>query len=202
MVSAPCTHRSTVTGTKETGREALVVSVGQPAQSGPPGATAPPLTVGTGLAGADPDADADAEAARVAVCVGPTLDGPVPDATAADCVLAHPVASAAAASSGTARAAARLAVRPGRRHRPARSDEIRGSEEARGSNTIRATDENVLMRVPRFCGTPLRRLPGAPGFTQPRVSRASRRPRHGRLARGNATHRQPGRRRVNTVNGT
>src|SRR5580692_11397612 len=50
IVWAPFTHRSTLTGTKDTGRDTLVASVGQPTQADCPEATGPPLTVGTGAA--------------------------------------------------------------------------------------------------------------------------------------------------------
>src|ERR1700733_4478963 len=49
-VWAPLTHRSTLTGTKDTGRLAVGAFDGQPTQGGPPATTGPPLTVGTGAA--------------------------------------------------------------------------------------------------------------------------------------------------------
>jgi hypothetical protein len=133
MAWTPFTHRSTLTGTKDTGSDTLVAPAGQPAHSGWPGTTGPSLIVGTGVtaadAGGEPAADAGAGAAVDAAAdaaddavgaVAPPVD-----------TLAHPAASAPAASSGATAAAVRRPAGP-----PARAiDEI-----------------SVLMPVPRFCG--------------------------------------------------
>jgi hypothetical protein len=146
MVSAPFTHRSTLTGTKDTGSDALVAPVGQPTQADWPGPTGPSLIVGTGVAGAAAADDAGGDAAADAGADAPVDAGG--DAAADDAdgagaapaalpasVLPHPATSAAAASSGTAAAAVR---RPG---------------PASPGRPARATDEiSVLMSVPRFCG--------------------------------------------------
>src|ERR1700722_6656817 len=91
MVSAPFTHRSTLTGTKDTGSDTLTAPVGQPAQAGSPGTTPPPLTVGTGVAAADAEEAADAGACAGGAPTAPPL-----------CALPQPAASAPAASSGRA----------------------------------------------------------------------------------------------------
>jgi hypothetical protein len=156
IVCAPFTHRSTLTGTKDTGSAVLVAPLGQPTHAGSPGTAFPPLTVGTGVADADGPAGAVAcpPAALLAVLLGAALFAVLPGAAllavlpgaAPVCALPHPAASAPATSSGTATAAAR---------RPARAlDETRAIEES-----------GVLMPVPRFCGTPLRRPRPAHGFT-------------------------------------
>src|SRR6185437_10194071 len=93
IVCAPFTHRSTLTGTNDAGRGPLATPAGQPTQAGSPGTTRPPLTVGTGVAGADGPAGAVA-------CPGaPVLEpgAPAPGAAPA-CTLPHPVTSAPAAS--------------------------------------------------------------------------------------------------------
>ncbi len=69
MASTPFTHRSTLTGTKDTGSDTLVAPVGQPAQAGSPATTRPPLTVGTGVTDAEAAADEEEAAAAVA-CAG------------------------------------------------------------------------------------------------------------------------------------
>src|SRR6201996_9607182 len=143
MVSAPFTHRSTLTGTKDTGSDTLTAPVGQPTQAGWPGSSGPSLIVGTGVAGAADDADgapADAGGDAAADDADGAVAGAAP-AAPPPCTLPHPATSAPTASSGTAAAAVR---RPG---------------PASPSRAARATDEiSVLMSVPRFCGTPLRRL--------------------------------------------
>src|ERR1700761_3219108 len=98
IVCALFTHRSTLTGTKDTGSAALVASVGQPTQATVPSGTGPPLTVGTGVA------DVDGAAGAVALLGAP--------AGAPDCAAPHPAASAPAASNGTAKAHARRPARP------------------------------------------------------------------------------------------
>jgi hypothetical protein len=149
MVSAPFWHRSTLTGTKDTGSDTLFAPAGQPVQAGSPGTTRPPLVVGTGVADADA-AVADTAGKTDAFAAGAAL-----------CVLAHPAASAPAASSGTARAAARPTGLPSGRNRLAR--ETRESDEV-----------DVLIAVPRFSATPLRRPPAARGFTRAQVLPRSR----------------------------
>jgi len=67
----PFTHRSTLTGTKDTGSGALVAFVGQPAQANPLTATDPPPTGGT--TGVGPDG-----AATTVACPGaPLLASPL-----------------------------------------------------------------------------------------------------------------------------
>jgi hypothetical protein len=138
MVWAPFTHRSTLTGTKDTGSDTLVAPVGQPTQADWPGTTGPSLIVGTGVAGAaapdDAGGDAPADAGADAAADDAAGAGAAPAALPA-CALPHPATSAAAASSGAAAAAVR---RPG---------------PASPGRPARATDEiSVLMSVPRFYG--------------------------------------------------
>ena len=104
MVWAPFTHRSTLTGTKDTGSDTLVAPVGQPAQAGSPATTRPPLTVGTGVAGrraatpATPRTDAPTRCAPRTRAARRSVRGR--GGAAAVCALPHPAASAPAASSG------------------------------------------------------------------------------------------------------
>ena len=60
--------------------------------------------------------------------------------------------------------------RPARRRRAAARGAAGRRPGPAARRPARATDEiSVLMSVPRFCGTPLRRPPARPGFTRPRV---------------------------------
>jgi hypothetical protein len=129
IVWAPFTHRSTATGTNETGRLDVGALAGHPAQAGSPGVTRPPLTVGTGAAGPDdpaaPDDPADpagpdgtAEAEAEAKDAEGAADAAVADAVGADppdgapaCVVPHPAARVPAASSAAATAPTRVPVR-------------------------------------------------------------------------------------------
>jgi hypothetical protein len=150
-VWAPLTHRSTLTGTKDTGKLAVGACDGQPTQAGSPPTTGPPLTVGTGVAdpddtvgAADPEGAADppdpdgAADAVVADAVGVTP----PDGEPA-CDVPHP-ASATAASSAEAMAHARG---------PAGRAGVIGAF-------------GVVMAVPRFSGHPLDGARVAGGFTR------------------------------------
>jgi hypothetical protein len=162
IVWTPFTHRSTATGTNETGRAAVGALSGQPAQAGWPGVTGPPLTVGTGVADPDGPAGADGRAeaadadgrAEVEGDAGDAVDAPVADAVGVDpldgapaCVVPHPAASAPAESSTAVTANARV---PGRR-----------------AAAIGAF--GVLMAVPRFSGHHLDGARAAGGFTRSRV---------------------------------
>jgi hypothetical protein len=167
IVSALFTHRSTVTGTNDTGRLELGALAGQPAQATSPAATCPPLTVGTGAAVDDGAAEAVGPLVGPLVAVPPAAVLPAvlpalpavppaagpPDALGPAPVLAdvpltlavpHPAASAPAATSPLATAHARR----------------------RG----RVTDAiGVLISVPRFYGHHLDASRPVPGFMTPRL---------------------------------
>jgi NAD(P) transhydrogenase len=156
IVWAPFTHRSTATGTKETGRLAVGALAGHPAQAGSPGVVRPPLTVGTGAVDpndwADPDGTAEAEAeakdaegaagADVADAVGADPCGGAPAR-----VVPHPAASVPAASSAAVTAHTRV---------PAPRAAAIGAF-------------CVFMALPRFSGHLLDGARVADGFTSSRV---------------------------------
>jgi len=88
-------HRSTATGTKDTGSGPRVACCGQPVQAGSPDVTGPPVAVGTGVLLTD-----GGELVAVLPVADPPPAPPPAPGDGAETV-PHPAASAPAASSGT-----------------------------------------------------------------------------------------------------
>jgi hypothetical protein len=163
IVSAPFTHRSTFTGTNDTGRLALGALAGQPAQATSPAATCPPLTVGTGAAVDDGAGEA------VGPLVGPLVA--VPPAAVLPAVLpalppAVPPAAVPPDALGPAPVPAdvllTLAVPHPAASAPATTSPVATAHTRRPGRVIDAI--GVLISVPRFYGHHLDASRPATGF--------------------------------------